>query len=61
MINSAKDNEYRDCFNDKKGNFPYMKFNQFHTPYCDIDKNIQIQHYGCTPEDVIRKRLKNEN
>ncbi|MHA1481928.1 MAG: hypothetical protein ACTSQA_00635 [Candidatus Heimdallarchaeaceae archaeon] len=48
---------YRNCLS-VKGNCEYARFNKYGTAFCILDKICQIEHYACTPSEVIIERVK---
>lgn len=55
MKNGAKNTEYRHCVDSNKGDCPYMHRNEYSVAGCSIDGIIQVEHYGCTPSDILKK------
>lgn len=50
----AKDNVYRNC-KDLAGDCEYVRTDEYGTAYCKLDGIIQVEYFGCRPQDVIDK------
>lgn len=59
MTNQDENTIYRNCFDEVKGNCPYMVKNEYGTACCSIDNICQVDWYGCTPSAVIKKETEN--
>jgi len=57
IINNAKITIYRNCISVKDGNCPYMLLNKYSTECCVIDKIVQVKYFGCTPYELIKRRI----
>ena len=61
MINNNKNTIYRNCLDDIDGNCPYMYLNKYGIACCRIDKIIQVEFYGCVPQEIIDKTKAKHN
>ena len=50
--------KWRACLDDKRGwgNCPFMAFNEYGTACCTIDKIVQVEFYGCIPQEILDKK-----
>ena len=55
-LNRAKNDVYRSCFSDTEGDCLHASKNDYGVSFCSIDLIVQIDFYGCTPQDIINKR-----
>ena len=58
MKNKISNDIYRNCLDKTKGDCPYMFRNEYEVPCCSIDGVIQVEWFGCTPIEVIKKQGK---
>jgi len=58
--NNSSNAEYRNCVDKEKGDCPFMYRNQYYIAGCSIDNIIQVEYYGCTPKDILKKRADKE-
>jgi len=55
MKNLKKLTKYRNCIDGEKGNCPFMKYNEYGTATCSIDNIMQVEWYGCIPQEILDK------
>jgi len=55
MINPESNTEHRNCVDEIKGDCPFMKRNEFKVATCTIDNIVQVEYYGCIPQNVLDK------
>jgi hypothetical protein len=58
MKNITKNTFYRNCIDADKGNCPFMKRNEYNVACCKIDNIVQVEYYGCVPNEILLRKAK---
>ena len=55
-LNNDEMGVWHNCVDKVKGDCPFMKRNQYKVATCSIDGIVQVEFYGCVPQEIIDKK-----